>query len=64
MAFSNVKLRCVRTYDHDLASDSTRPDHDYPYFQLQEMGFQRNDAQRALDLAGGSLSGAMQLLTT
>jgi hypothetical protein len=42
----------------------TRPDHDYLYIQSQEMGFQRNDAQRALDLAGGSLSGAMQLLTT
>jgi hypothetical protein len=34
------------------------------YFIYQDMGFQKADAQRALDLAGGSLSQAMQLLTT
>jgi hypothetical protein len=33
-------------------------------YHLQSMGFQRGDAQRALDMAGGSLNGAMQLLTT
>jgi hypothetical protein len=31
---------------------------------VQDMGFSRPDAERALGLSGGSLSGALRLLTT